>query len=140
MVHQATGPTSTSQYEHSSICATVKKVFNLPNFLTARDAWAGTFEGVFTTRTTPRTDCPGAYRKLGLHECTFPDAFIAKVVAIFRQSFSAAIESVHARKSLSVYKFCTAIVHTMGYCQLSPLDIPIALIMSALALLPFDSV
>ncbi len=31
----------TSQYEHSSIPATVKKLFNLPGpFLTARDAWA----------------------------------------------------------------------------------------------------
>ncbi|CAM6111446.1 unnamed protein product [Calypogeia fissa] len=58
VVHEATGPTATSQYEHSSICATVKKIFKLPNFLTARDAWAGTFDGVFTSRTTPRTDCP----------------------------------------------------------------------------------
>jgi len=33
-------------------------MFNLPEFLTKRDAWAGTFESVFSYRTTPRTDCP----------------------------------------------------------------------------------
>ncbi|CAM8886454.1 unnamed protein product [Rhodiola kirilowii] len=51
-------PTATSEYEHSSIPATVKKIFNLQSpFLTKRDAWAGTFETVLT-RITPRTDCP----------------------------------------------------------------------------------
>jgi len=58
VVHEATGPTNTSQYEHSSVAATLKKIFGLQNFLTKRDAWAGTFEGIFTQRTTPRTDCP----------------------------------------------------------------------------------
>ncbi|KAM7272778.1 hypothetical protein ACFE04_027441 [Oxalis oulophora] len=59
VVHGANGsPTATSEYEHSSIPATVKNIFNLPSFLTKRDAWAGTFEGVFQTRTEPRTDCP----------------------------------------------------------------------------------
>ena len=51
------GPEPTSQYEHSSIPATVKKIFGLKEFLTRRDAWAGTFEHVLT-RATPRTDCP----------------------------------------------------------------------------------
>ncbi|XP_066315876.1 non-specific phospholipase C2-like [Miscanthus floridulus] len=59
VVHTPQGPTPTSQYEHSSIPATVKKIFNLPqDFLTKRDAWAGTFEGVAQGRTEPRTDCP----------------------------------------------------------------------------------
>ncbi|CAL0311989.1 unnamed protein product [Lupinus luteus] len=58
VVHGAKGPTSTSEYEHSSIPATVKKIFNLPNFLNKRDEWAGTFEGIFQTRNEPRTDCP----------------------------------------------------------------------------------
>ncbi|XP_061355197.1 non-specific phospholipase C2 [Gastrolobium bilobum] len=59
VVHGPNGsPTSTSEYEHSSIPATVKKIFNLPSFLTKRDAWAGTFEGILQTRTEPRTDCP----------------------------------------------------------------------------------
>lgn len=58
VLHEPTGPYSTSQYEHSSIPATVKKIFNLKDFLTKRDAWAGTFEGV-ANRKSPRTDCPG---------------------------------------------------------------------------------
>ncbi|KAJ9179816.1 hypothetical protein P3X46_008136 [Hevea brasiliensis] len=57
VLHEPSGPEPTSQYEHSSIAATVKKLFNLKEFLTKRDAWAGTFEGVLT-RTSPRTDCP----------------------------------------------------------------------------------
>ncbi|KAL4199720.1 hypothetical protein AMTRI_Chr03g52650 [Amborella trichopoda] len=52
------GPYPTSEYGHSSIPATVKKLFNLKDFLTKRDAWAGTFEHILHTRTTPRTDCP----------------------------------------------------------------------------------
>lgn len=61
MIHEPSGPTPTSQYEHSSIPATVKKLFNLKNsnFLTKRDAWAGTFEKYFYMRDTPREDCPG---------------------------------------------------------------------------------
>ncbi|WJX31949.1 Phosphatidylglycerol/phosphatidylinositol transfer protein [Trifolium repens] len=59
VVHGPNGsPTPTSEYEHSSISATVKKIFNLPKFLTQRDEWAGTFEGIVQTRTEPRTDCP----------------------------------------------------------------------------------
>ncbi|KAL7139611.1 hypothetical protein ABFS83_09G064300 [Erythranthe nasuta] len=53
------GPFPNSEYEHSSIPATIKKIFNLSsNFLTHRDAWAGTFEQVFDQLTSPRTDCP----------------------------------------------------------------------------------
>jgi len=59
VVHRAAGPTATSEYEASSIPATLKKIFNLQSdFLTERDAWAGTFEHVFANRTTVRTDCP----------------------------------------------------------------------------------
>ncbi|ESW06268.1 hypothetical protein PHAVU_010G033400 [Phaseolus vulgaris] len=57
VLHEPSGPFPTSQYEHSSIPATVKKIFNLPQFLTKRDAWAGTFENLLSL-TTPRTDCP----------------------------------------------------------------------------------
>ncbi|KAG0452484.1 hypothetical protein HPP92_025148 [Vanilla planifolia] len=59
VVHGPNGsPTPTSEYEHSSITATMKKIFNLPSpYLTKRDAWAGTFEGIIG-RTEPRTDCP----------------------------------------------------------------------------------
>ncbi|KAK9159051.1 hypothetical protein Scep_005625 [Stephania cephalantha] len=59
VIHEADGPTPYSQFEHSSIPATVKKLFNLDsNFLTKRDAWAGTFEKYFHLRDTPRDDCP----------------------------------------------------------------------------------
>nr|BAK03111.1 predicted protein [Hordeum vulgare subsp. vulgare] len=57
LVHTPSGPQPTSQFEHSSIPATLKKLFNLNTFLTKRDAWAGTFDTVLT-RDTPRTDCP----------------------------------------------------------------------------------
>ncbi|XP_017982742.1 PREDICTED: non-specific phospholipase C2 [Theobroma cacao] len=60
VVHGPSGrPFPTSEFEHSSIPATVKKVFNLSSpFLTKRDEWAGTFESIVQTRTEPRTDCP----------------------------------------------------------------------------------
>ncbi|GMN43671.1 hypothetical protein TIFTF001_012873 [Ficus carica] len=60
VVHGPNGsPFSTSEFEHSSIPATVKKLFNLPSpFLTKRDEWAGTFEGIFQKRRQPRIDCP----------------------------------------------------------------------------------
>ncbi|KAL5984429.1 NPC intracellular cholesterol transporter 1 [Asimina triloba] len=59
MIHEPNGPTPYSQFEHSSIPATVKKLFNLKsNFLTKRDAWAGTFEHSFFLRDSPRGDCP----------------------------------------------------------------------------------
>jgi phospholipase C len=44
------------EFEHSSIPATIKKVFGLPSFLTRRDAWAATFD-IAVTRDSPRTDC-----------------------------------------------------------------------------------
>ncbi|KAJ4893436.1 Non-specific phospholipase C1 [Raphanus sativus] len=59
VIHEPDGRTSNSQYEHSSIPATVKKLFNLKsNFLTKRDAWAGTFDKYFYLRDSPRQDCP----------------------------------------------------------------------------------
>jgi len=51
-------PTPTSQFDHSSIPATLKKLFELPDFLTKRDAWANTFDFIVEERTEPRTDCP----------------------------------------------------------------------------------
>lgn len=57
VIHGPSGPNPTSEFEHSSIPATVKKIFHLKDFLTKRDAWAGTFESVLS-RQTPRTDCP----------------------------------------------------------------------------------
>ncbi|PKA65307.1 phospholipase C [Apostasia shenzhenica] len=52
-------PTISSEYEHSSIPATLKKMFSLrSSFLTKRDAWAGTFEHIFEELSSPRNDCP----------------------------------------------------------------------------------
>ncbi|KAG9445912.1 hypothetical protein H6P81_012040 [Aristolochia fimbriata] len=59
VISRPSGPTSSSEFEHSSIPATIKKMFNLnSNYLTHRDAWAGTFEQVVGELTSPRTDCP----------------------------------------------------------------------------------
>ncbi|KAF9599151.1 hypothetical protein IFM89_035430 [Coptis chinensis] len=66
VIHEPNGPTPHSQFEHSSIPATVKKLFNLnSNFLTKRDAWAGTFEDHFYLRDTPRDDCPETLPEVG---------------------------------------------------------------------------
>ncbi|XP_073311942.1 non-specific phospholipase C4-like [Primulina huaijiensis] len=62
VLHGPSGPYPTSEFEHSSIPATVKKIFNLKSFLTKRDSWAGTFD-VVLTRNTPRTDCPETLSK-----------------------------------------------------------------------------
>jgi len=51
------GPTPTSEYEHCSIAATMKKIYNLPQFLNNRDAWAAPFDDIFDL-SAPRTDCP----------------------------------------------------------------------------------
>lgn len=59
VVSRPTGPSASSEFEHSSIPATIKKMFNLrSNFLTKRDAWAGTFEHISSELSSPRTDCP----------------------------------------------------------------------------------
>jgi phospholipase C len=51
------GPTPTSQFELTSIPATAKNLFNLPTFLTNRDAWAGSFHELLT-EPKPRADAP----------------------------------------------------------------------------------
>lgn len=51
-------PYEDSQYESSSIAATVKQLFNLSSFLTKRDTWAGTFEAYFNVLDKARTDAP----------------------------------------------------------------------------------
>ena len=47
---------STAQFEHSSLPATVRNLFNLSSFLTQRDAWAGDFSELLLD--APRTDAP----------------------------------------------------------------------------------
>ena len=66
------GPSSTSEFEHSSIPATIKKLFKLKSdFLTKRDAWAGTFEDIVGHLTSPRTDCPGMLVKMSFYFLNF---------------------------------------------------------------------
>ncbi|KAJ3092430.1 hypothetical protein HK102_007441 [Quaeritorhiza haematococci] len=68
VVHEPTdGPFPTSQYDHTSIAATLSKLFNLKiqssssnsgRHLTKRDEWAGTFDWLFKELPQPRSDCP----------------------------------------------------------------------------------
>lgn len=51
------GPFNNSEYDATSIIATVGKLFNFTSSLTKRDAWAATFEQ-YISEETPRTDCP----------------------------------------------------------------------------------
>lgn len=68
------GPTDTSEFEHSSIPATLKRIFNLSSdFLTKRDAWAGTFEHIFTELDQPRTDCPETLPEVAFERPTPPN-------------------------------------------------------------------
>lgn len=53
-----TKPSPTSQYDGTSIVATVKRLFDLPSFLTRRDAWAAPFDWLFEDLAEPRTDAP----------------------------------------------------------------------------------
>jgi hypothetical protein len=76
---EPTGPTKTSQFEHSSISATITRLFNLSGslgphdgFLTERDAWVSSghpcdFEtrccGPVLSRTSLDWPCPVCYRR-----------------------------------------------------------------------------
>lgn len=52
------GKIDSTRYQHTSVLATLKKMFNLKSFLTKRDASANTFEHVFEELNAPRTDTP----------------------------------------------------------------------------------
>ena len=86
LVHAAAA--GEGQYEHSSIVATVvhkifksqvKAPFAQPQYLTARDAWAKTFEDVFETNrvngdATLRTDCPLKLPEIPRHRNLFANS------------------------------------------------------------------
>ena len=57
VIHAPKGPAANSVYEHSSVAATLKDIFQLPSFLTRRDAWAGSFYNELSL-SEPRTDTP----------------------------------------------------------------------------------
>jgi phospholipase C len=50
------GKIDSTQCQHTSVLATVKMIFGLPNFLTKRDQHAATFDQTFLN--APRTDTP----------------------------------------------------------------------------------
>ena len=51
-------PYHDSQFDGTSIAATIKRLFELPAFLTNRDAWSGSFAPIFDELRAPRTDAP----------------------------------------------------------------------------------
>jgi|EP00942_MAST-04A_sp_MAST-4A-sp1_P013176 phospholipase C len=55
--HEHEKPQSNSEFDLTSIISSVKNIFNAPNHLTKRDAWAATFDTRLNL-TSPRTDCP----------------------------------------------------------------------------------
>ncbi len=57
VVHEPNGPFPDSQFEHSSIPATLRSIFKLKSSpLSNREAWAGRFDQFFLEQ--PRSDCP----------------------------------------------------------------------------------
>eukprot|EP01043_Picozoa_sp_COSAG02_P064859 COSAG02_NODE_9612_length_2160_cov_3.200974_2_plen_173_part_00 len=58
VIQEPRGPTNTSQFELSSISATIHNLFNLSQFLTRRDEWAGTFEELLMDEPRVDADCP----------------------------------------------------------------------------------
>jgi phospholipase C len=55
-----------ARYQHTSVLATAKKLWQLPDFLTARDRSAASFEGVFQKLAAARTDTPPTLPKATL--------------------------------------------------------------------------
>jgi phospholipase C len=54
----AQGKVDSTQYQHTSILATLKALFGLPSFLTKRDASANSFEALFADLSVLRADTP----------------------------------------------------------------------------------
>jgi phospholipase C len=74
-------PSDQGQFDHTSLIATVlHKMFQpaagypSPDFLTQRDAWAATFEDLFTMESVPRSDCPLTLPDVPSHRLLFPDS------------------------------------------------------------------
>jgi phospholipase C len=65
------GKIDSTRYQHTSVLATLKKMFNLPAFLTKRDASANAFDQIFQELSAPRTDTPK----------TLPRATLPKITA-----------------------------------------------------------
>ncbi|MDT7602308.1 MAG: phospholipase [Acidobacteriota bacterium] len=64
------GKIDSTRYQHTSVLATLKKMFNLPAFLTKRDASANTFDQIFQELSAPRTDSPKTLPRAALPKIT----------------------------------------------------------------------
>ena len=65
----AKGTVDSTQLQHTSILATAKEIFNLPNFLTKRDRAANSFTHLLSLA-APRTDAPATLPRAALPHIT----------------------------------------------------------------------
>jgi phospholipase C len=68
----AKGQVDSTAYQHTSALATLKNLFALPKFLTARDAHARPFDGLFQKASKARTDTPTTLPRVPLPKITVP--------------------------------------------------------------------
>lgn len=64
------GKIDSTQYQHTSVLATLKAIFGLKNFLTLRDKSANSFEGLFNELAQPRNDTPATLPRAPLPQIT----------------------------------------------------------------------
>ncbi len=64
------GKVDSTQYQHTSVLATLKAIFGLRNFLTLRDKSANSFEGLFNELAQPRNDTPATLPRAPLPQIT----------------------------------------------------------------------
>jgi phospholipase C len=60
------GRVDSTQYQHTSVLATLKKLFGLNSFLTKRDAGASAFDQLFSELAQPRDDYPTELPRIAL--------------------------------------------------------------------------
>lgn len=58
VISKPSGPFSNSEFEHTSIIATMNVLLGITDHPSLRAQWSGTFEGIFHDRSEPRQDCP----------------------------------------------------------------------------------
>ncbi|HYP52796.1 MAG TPA: alkaline phosphatase family protein [Pyrinomonadaceae bacterium] len=64
------GRVDSTRYQHTSVLATLKKMFGWNEFLTKRDASANTFEHLFSELDAPRADTPATLPRAPLPQVT----------------------------------------------------------------------
>eukprot|EP00048_Salpingoeca_helianthica_P016156 m.230720 g.230720 ORF g.230720 m.230720 type:complete len:480 (-) comp18134_c0_seq1:32-1471(-) len=101
LVHDAPAaqrPTPTSEYEHSSVPATLGKLFGFAP-LTKRAEWASTFEHVWS-RDSLRTDCPDTLPDVP-QSFTDPSVFASRPLNDLQRSFLTQVNSCYPTATLS---------------------------------------